>query len=121
MASRSPVCLKDRYEAGSSKLAEIIETAVRVTNNNDEALRYAKLCSVLLQGVIHGKSTIESIREALASADSETRKRLEKALSTESFVSPFKPSKASAKLAMFLRRFQPFFTCSHAPSLSAKP
>jgi ADP-ribosylglycohydrolase len=114
-------CLTDRYEAGSSKVAEIIETAVRVTNNNDEALRYAKLCSVLLQGVIRGKSTIESIREALASADSETRKPLEKHSALRALSAPFKPSKTSAKLAMFLRRFQPFFTCSHAPSLSAKP
>ena len=68
-------CLAHHYEAGSSKLAEIIETAVRATNNNDEAVRYAKLCSVLLESVIRGESTIEAIREALASVDPEARER----------------------------------------------
>lgn len=117
----SVACLTDRYEAGCSKLAEIIETAVRVTNNNDEALRYAKLCSVLLQGVIHEKSTIESIRGALASADSETRKRLEKALSTESFVSPVQAIKNIGQTCYVSEAIPAVFTCSHAPSLSAKP
>jgi hypothetical protein len=84
-------------------------------------VRYAKLCSVLLQSVIRGESAIEAIREALASVDPEARKRLEKAITLLGLATPFKPSRTWGKLVMSSRRFRPFFTCSRTPNLSAKP
>jgi ADP-ribosylglycohydrolase len=120
-AKLSPLvaCLADRYEAGCSKLAEIIETAVRVTNNNDEAVRYAQLCSVLLQSVIRGKSTDEAIREALASVDPETRKRLEIAVNTDRSISPVQAIKKLGQTCYVSEAIPAvFYLLTHAKSFS---
>ena len=112
-------CLAHHYEAGSSKLAEIIETAVRATNNNDEAVRYAKLCSVLLESVIRGESTIEAIREALASVDPEARKRLEKAVNIDRSVNPVQAIKNLGQTCYVFEAIPAvFYLLTHAESFS---
>lgn len=68
-----------RY-AGDPALTEIVDEAVRVTNNNDEAVEYALFGAMALEKVVLGASIPDALRGVAAESPDGVRERVESAL-----------------------------------------
>lgn len=74
--TKLPPLLAAHYQ--DSDLMTKVESAVRVTNNNDTAVAYAKAAALMLQGAITGSSPTECVQRA-KSADANVATAIEKA------------------------------------------
>ncbi|WP_372994713.1 ADP-ribosylglycohydrolase family protein [Marinobacter sp.] len=72
--SKLPPLVASHY--GTSNLLEVVESAVRVTNHNDDAVAWAKCAAVLLDRLFRGESLASAMNEAITEApDQESLKR----------------------------------------------
>lgn len=68
-----------RY-AGDPRLTQIVEEAVRVTNNNNEAAEYAIFGALTLEKVILGASILDALQTTAAESPDKVRDRVQSAL-----------------------------------------
>ena len=68
-----------RY-AGDERLLEHVETAVRVTNDNNEAVAYARVTAKLMEAAMLGANVEEALQAGVAASTAGQQLRLERAL-----------------------------------------